>query len=118
MSKRKILYPLVNPLDYLNLAEELATRPETSALRTAADRVYFSTFLFCRDTLAAKNYILPKHSSDDHLDVTNALRRRNVLGSFGNEEYRLRRARNCITYDTRDLIEGQPNDIRTLDWML
>ena len=117
MSKRNILYPSVDPLNYLDLAKELASRLETCTLRTAVDRIYYATFLFCRDNLAAKNYILPKYASEDHLDVTNALRRRNVLGSLGNEEYRLHRARNCTTYNTNDLIEGKSNDICTIDWM-
>lgn len=118
MSKQQPLYPAVSPIDYLDIAERLTSWSEPCAYRTAADRIYYSTFLFSRDNLAEKNYIVPHYGSEDHIYVENALKRRDVLGTFGNEENRLRRARNCITYDNRDLYLGRPESVRPLDWML
>lgn len=42
----------------------------------------------------------------------------NVLGSAGNDENRLRRARNCITYNTGDLYLGNPQDTQPLNRIL
>ena len=112
-----LLYPLLDPIKYLELAEELSSRIDTHAIRTAADRAYYAAFLICRDQLTAKDYMTPEYGQNDHLLVQSALRRKEVLGSHGNDEYRLRRARNCITYKTCDLSTGQP-DVRPLDWMI
>jgi hypothetical protein len=96
------------------LADELASKPESSAKRTAADRAYFAAFLTSRDQLTAKGYLTPYYSSEDHKYVAEKLKI--LLGAFGNEENRLRTARNQVTYDTRDLTteEGQPS----LKWIV
>ena len=117
MSKQRPWYPALNPTDYLKIADELTSRSESSAIRTAADRAYYAAFLTCRDRLAEKDYFTPTYSSDDHLNLTSALRREEILGSYGNEELRLRRARNCVTYVTDD-ISSANKDACPLHWML
>ena len=117
MLKQLPWYPALNPTEYLKIADELTSRPESSALRTAADRAYYAAFLTCRDLLAEKDYFTPRYSSDDHTDLTSALKRKDVLGTYGNQEFRLRRARNCINYLTCD-ISSSTIDARPLDWML
>ena len=113
-SKQKTVFPALDPLTYIGLADELASKPELSAKRTAADRAYFAAFLTSRNQLAAKGYIIPYYSSGDHRYVAENLK--SLLGAFGNEENRLRTARNRVTYDTRDLTyrQGQP----PLNWMV
>jgi len=108
------VFPAIDPVAYIGLADELATKTELPAKRTAADRAYFAAFLASRDQLAAKGYIVPHYSQDDRKYVAENLRL--LLGAFGNEENRLRTARNRVTYDTRDLTyrQGQPS----LDWMI
>lgn len=117
MSKQPPWYPALNPTEYLKIADELASRKQSSALRTAADRAYFAAFLSSRDQLAEKDYFTPKYSVDDHQDLTNALKRENVLGTFGNEEFRLRQARNCINYVTSD-VGSATKGACSLDWMI
>lgn len=113
----KPLYPMVEPTTYLELADELSSRIESASRRTAADRAYYAAFLTCRDRLALKNYFTPYYDSRDHDYVQRTLREPNVLGTYGNQENRLRRARNCTTYKTCDLNPGQ-TDVRSLDWMI
>jgi len=117
MSKQPPWYPALDPTEYLKIADELTSRSESSAIRTAADRAYYAAFLTCRDRLAEKDYFTPTYSSDDHPDLTSALRRKEVLGNYGNQEFRLRRARNCINYMTDD-ISSATKDARPLHWML
>lgn len=113
-SRRESLFKELNPVTYIALADELASKPESAARRTAADRAYFAAFLTSREQLMSKGYITPYYSSDDHKYVAENLKI--LLGSFGNEENRLRTARNQVTYDTRELYEnqGQPS----LKWMV
>ena len=113
-SRQKPAFPAIDPAGYIGLVDELASKPEPPAKRTAADRAYFAAFLTSRDQLAAKGYIIPYYSQDDHKYVAENLKL--LLGAFGNQENRLRTARNCVTYDTRDLTqhEGQPS----LSWMI
>jgi hypothetical protein len=113
-SRQKPVFLALDPVAYIELVDELASRPETPAKRTAADRAYFAAFLFSRDQLTAKGYIMPHYSQDDRKYVAENLKL--LLGTFGNQENRLRRARNRVTYDTRDLTqsEGQP----PLSWMI
>jgi len=106
---------MLDPVAYLELADELSSKSETAARRTAADRAYFAAFLASRDLLAEKGYLKPFYSEYDHQYVSNRLRQ--VLGTFGNEENRLRRARNCVTYDTRDLNSMQQH-VCSLKWVL
>jgi hypothetical protein len=114
----KVLYPMLDPTAYLKLAEEVSSNSETAARRTAADRAYFAAFLVSRDLLAEKGYMLPHYSDEDHKDVVDVLKDMQVLGAFGNEENRLRMARNCVTYDTRDLDSSMLRNVRSLEWML
>jgi hypothetical protein len=113
-SRQKPVFLALDPVAYIELVDELASRPETPAKRTAADRAYFAAFLFSRDQLTTKGYIMPHYSQDDRKYVAENLKL--LLGTFGNQENRLRRARNRVTYDTRDLTqsEGQP----PLSWMI
>jgi hypothetical protein len=111
------LYRAINPTTYLILAAELASKDEIAAKRTAADRIYYATFLICRDYLAAKGYLTPYYSARDHQYISETLKNIKVLGSLGNDEIRLRDTRNRVTYDTRELSQSQP-DVRNIDWML
>lgn len=113
-SRQEPVFQALDPVTYIALVDELASKPESASRRTAADRAYFAAFLTSRDQLTAKGYIIPYYSSDDHRYVAENLKI--LLGSFGNEENRLRTARNQVTYDTRDLTEnqGQPS----LKWMV
>jgi hypothetical protein len=110
----KPLYPSITPDEYLSLAKELASRQESASLRSAADRAYFATFLACRELLKKKNYIVEYGHIEDHQYISRVLK--TVLKSKGNEENRLRRVRNEITYNTGDLFQGQDN-VRRLDWV-
>ncbi|MBI2909690.1 MAG: hypothetical protein HYX92_18780 [Chloroflexi bacterium] len=103
-------FSALDPAAYLDLANELASRPEAEAKRTAADRAYYAAFLFSRDQLAAKGYLVPYYSLEDHRYVAECLRE--LLGAVGNDENRLRQRRNTVTYDTRDL--SSPS----LQWMI
>jgi hypothetical protein len=114
----KPLYPRLDPVEYLEVANELSSKLQQAARRTAADRAYYAAFLTSRERLAAKGYFTPLYNSDDHQRVLDVLRQKNVLGNFGNEENRLRRSRNRVTYDNRDLSYAQPPDTRSLTWML
>lgn len=113
-SRQKIVFPALDPIAYIGLVDELASKPELPAKRTAADRAYFAAFLISRDQLAAKGYIMPHYNLNDHRYVAENLKI--LLGAFGNEESRLRKARNRVTYDTRDLTysQGQPS----LKWIV
>jgi len=111
------LYKPLNPKKYLELATELSLKTEAAAKRAAADRAYYTAFLSSRDLLAAKGYIVPYYNLDDHKYVAENLKDKNVLGSLGNDENRLRLARNLITYDTRDISSAKQHAC-SLDWML
>ena len=110
------LYPPHEPSKYLELAKELSSKSETAAKRTAVDKAYYAAFLTCRDRLAAKGYITPHYSIEDHKYVATALKHIDTLASFGNEESRLRRIRNKVTYDTRELRVRQ--GVRPIDWII
>lgn len=112
------LYLKLDPATYLELADELSSRAEPASKRTAADRAYFAVFLFSRDCLLEKGYLEPYYGLNDHDYISRVLKSKQVLGAFGNEENRLRRARNYITYDTRDLYLTKPEHVRPLNWML
>ncbi len=112
--RQEPVFPAIDPVAYIGFADELAAKTELPAKRTAADRAYFAAFLTSRDQLTAKGYIVPHYSRDDHKYVAENLKL--LLGAFGNQENRLRTARNRVTYDTRDLThsQGQPS----LNWMV
>jgi hypothetical protein len=107
-------YETIDPESYLVLAKELAMTSTPAARRTSADRAYYAAFLFSRDQLEAKGYITPYYDIGDHQYVATALKVH--IGALGNDENRLRLARNKITYDTRSLPQGG-DGVRTLDWM-
>lgn len=109
-SRQKPVFPAIDPSKYLDLAKEIACRPETQARRTAADRAYYATFLFSRNQLEMKGYMTRYGYVEDHPYVTQKLKE--LLGFLGNEEFRMRRHRNKLTYETGDV--GRPS----LDWML
>lgn len=112
------LYESVDPETYLGLAKELASKLEVAAKRTAADRAYYAAFLTSRDLLAKKGYITPYNNSQDHKYVEETLKRSDILGACGNDENRLRRARNIATYDTRGITPDIQRYARPLAWML
>jgi len=112
------LYKSVDPETYLELAKELSLKSQVAAKRTAADRAYYAVFLASRNLLAEKGYITPYYNSDDHKYVEETLKRKDILGALGNDENRLRRARNLVTYDTRDIETKTQQYARPLNWML
>jgi len=114
-SKLSIIYPAIDPRKYLGLAVRLALTQDSLSLRTAANSAYYSAFLFSRDKLAQKDYITPYYNYEDHKYVSTALK--TLLGAIGNDEYRLRMARNKAVYDTRDLTIEQTH-VRRLDWII
>jgi len=103
-------FTAVDPLKYLDLARELSTKTESEVRRTAADRAYYAAFLFSRDQLALKDYIVPFYREQDKYDVSRKLKE--LKYGIGNSEHLLRTRRTKITYDTRDV--GSPS----LDWMI
>ena len=105
------MFPAIDPSKYLDFAQEIASRSEPEVIRTVADRAYYSAFLFCRDQLAEKGYITPYYNTEDHRYVPAKLKE--LLGSFGNDENRLRTHRNRVTYDTREV-----TDSPSIDWMI
>ena len=114
-SKRLPTYSAIDPCDYLSLAKELSRRTEATCHRTAADRAYYAAFLTSRDELERKGYATPYGSTEDHQYIPRVLKRRDVLGAFGNEEDRMRRSRNCVAYDTADT---HSTDAKPVDWMI
>ncbi len=112
ISKSSPEFSALDPRSYIRLADELAIRPEPEAIRTAGDRAYYAAFLFSRDCLKSKGYITPFYDERDHKYLTESLKRPDILKSLGNEEYRLRRHRNKLTYHTQDV--GYP----PLQWMI
>lgn len=113
-SRQKPVFPAINPVEYIGLVDELNSKPELPAKRTAADRAYFAAFLTSRDQLTTKGYITPHYNQNDHRYVAENLKL--LLGAFGNQENRLRTARNRVTYDTRDITYSQEQP--SLNWMI
>ncbi len=112
-SKQSIIYPAIDPRKYLGLAVRLASNKDSLSLRTAVNCAYYSTFLFSRDQLAQKGYITPYYASEDHGYVSRELKAQ--LGAIGNDENRLRLARNKAVYDTRDLTSIH---VQRLEWII
>jgi len=115
-SRQRPVFPALDPDDYIGLADELAARSGQAAKRTAADRAYYAAFLISREQLTAKGHIIPHYGSNDHEYVTETLKERDLLGTYGNQEFRLRIARNRVTYDIRDLTYSQEQP--SLRWMI
>lgn len=109
-------YPAFDPAGYLDLAKKLQAEPEEAARRSAADRAYYAAFLTSLNELTAKDYITPYRDERDHKYVTDSLKSKDVLGTFGNNEFLLRKSRNKVTYDTRELVIG--NSVKQLQWMI
>ena len=112
-SKQSIIYPSIDARKYLGLAARLALTKSSLSLRTAANSAYYSAFLFSRDQLAQKGYITPYYNSSDHDYVARELKVQ--LGAIGNDENRLRTARNKVVYDTRNLTSSQ---VQRLEWII
>ena len=110
MTSRQPTFEAITPDSYLEFADELSSSSKPAHLRTAADRTYYGAFLTCRDKLKDKGYITPYNSSDDHKYVADTLK--DLLGSIGNDEQRIRQLRNKVTYDTRSI------DSASLQWMI
>ena len=109
-------YPALDPAGYLDLAKKLMLEPEEAARRTAADRAYYAAFLTSLNELEEKGYLTPYRDERDHRYVSETLKRRDVLGTRGNDEFLLRLSRNRVTYDTRGLAIGRA--VKRLQWML
>ena len=115
MSQPSPLFEALEPATLLDIAKKLAQESDSAALRTAGDRAYFAAFLTSRDQLAAKGYISPYDASEDHAYISRQLKL--ALGGIGDLELQLRRARNMVTYDTRDLTHDT-RYARPLKWMI
>jgi hypothetical protein len=114
----KPLYNKIDPSSYMELAKQLAINADDSSKRTAADRAYYAAFLTCRDVLASKGYLVPQYNLDDHKSVPQTLKSIEALGSRGNDEERLRSARNRINYDTRELRDQPQSAVCSINWMI
>jgi uncharacterized protein (UPF0332 family) len=104
----------INPRSYLDLAVELAGRPESHLVLTAGDRAYYAAFLSSRNLLAEKGYAPFYEGVTAHANVTQALRT-HLSDGIGNEENRLRRARNQLTYNTGAVPMSRG---RSIQWMI
>jgi hypothetical protein len=117
----------LDPLELLNLARELARRPDAAAVRTACDRAYYAAFLFCRDQLISMGIVeraggrgrtrRPRLTgrSADHTIIPDSLRGLANGRRPGNELNRLREQRNQYTYNTGSL---STSAVATPQWML
>ncbi|MCD6093285.1 MAG: hypothetical protein J7J51_00600 [Candidatus Omnitrophica bacterium] len=65
---------MFDPLDFLKLAEELISFGDEARLRTAVSRAYYGAFLFSREWLRAKRWLL-YGDARDHYRVKNGLRK-------------------------------------------
>lgn len=102
MTSQQLGFSRIDPRSYLDLAKILASQPDSASRRSAIDRAYYAVFLFSRDELTSKGYITPYYSTNDHRYVSDNLKLY-LARDIGNNEDRLRRARNSVTYDTRDI---------------
>ena len=93
-------------------------RGRLSLLRNALSIVIHCSFLASRDLLAEKDYITPYGDERDHQYINEALKRKDILGSSGNDASMLRRARNVATYDTQDITTKTQQYARPLNWIL
>lgn len=117
----------LNPIELLDLARELARRPDSAAVRTACDRAYYAAFLFSRDQLISMGILEPAGGrgrrrrpsltghSPDHGIVSDRLSDLPNGRRPGNQLDRLRTQRNLYTYITGRL---STSDVRTPQWML
>lgn len=103
-------FPAVDPLKYLDLARDMSTKPGSEARRTAGDRAYYAAFLFSRDQLASKGYIIPVYREQDKHDVPSKLKE--LKYGIGNSVLLLRTHRTKVTYHTWSV--GYPS----LEWMI
>jgi hypothetical protein len=85
----------VNPLDFLDLAEELAGRDDEAARRTAVGRFYYAVFLQCRAEVAKR--VVPPRGARIHQWVANQPREENPQRAAFLHE--LRSHRNVADYD-------------------
>ncbi len=113
MSTSPTAYPAFDPEEYLELSKELAGRSDSASLRSAADRAYYAAFIVSRNELRDKGYFTPIDGTEDHKKVSELLRRPEILGTFGNEEMRLREHRNRVTYRVGNV--GMPSPMRMID---
>lgn len=109
-SRRTVDFDRIDPRTYLDLSRTLAGDGSPASQRSAGDRAYYAAFLTTRDVLAEKGYITPHLGLEDHRYVQEQLKR--VVGAIGNDEQRLRTARNKVTYDTGTVSPG------SLNWMI
>ncbi len=75
ISEQIMKFPAVDPLKYLDLAKDMSSKPESEVRRTAGDRAYYAAFLFTRDQLASKGYIVPFNWERDKHDVSRILKK-------------------------------------------
>ena len=116
MTSPRQVFPPLDPITLLELANQLSNG-NSAAIRSAGDRAYYAAFLASRDLLSNKGYITPHYGTIDHDYISKQLKRPEILGSFGDRELQLRRARNEVTYQTGPLMMGGRN-VRPLQWMV
>lgn len=59
---------MFNPLDFLDLAEELKSATDETKIRTSIGRAYYAAFLYAREWLRGKNWTI-YDDGRDHLEV-------------------------------------------------
>lgn len=105
----------------LNLAEELAQRPDEASQRSAVSRAYYAAFCSARNKLRDKNEFTPTGRGKDHDNVwellqTSAHKERRRIGCLGNG---LKIMRGKVDYvdevpDLAKLISRAPGNARRL----
>ena len=109
-------FEALDPADLLTVARSLQGNADPASKRSAGDRAYYAAFLISRVELANRGLLIPTGRPDDHRLVMTVLR--GSLGNnMGNRMEQLRRARNMVTYDMRQL-RVSDRDVRPLAWMI
>lgn len=64
---------MFNPLDFLDMAEELKSATDETKIRTSIGRAYYAAFLYAREWLRGKNWSL-YGDGRDHREVPKGLK--------------------------------------------
>jgi hypothetical protein len=76
----------------------------SAARRSAVSRAYFATYCCARNYACRKLSFVPANSSDDHTNLKNHLRNKN-LNQWATDLDRLRQDRNACDYDSNSEID-------------
>ena len=93
------------PLEFLNLAHDLANQGEEARFRTAINRAYYALFLIAREKTGVKG------KRQVHRETINRVKRRSGYRTAGDQLDRLFRLRVTADYE---LLPNAPSD---RDWV-